>query len=104
MQSIIDKLKDNMQLLYRRALDADQTLARLQQQGQGKFQQIFPDDAGFQVQSKRFGPYVEELAKDIVALETQSDSPSFEQQLAMVVKKMEQLFSTLSGLKDSVKN
>ncbi|MBN7821486.1 hypothetical protein [Bowmanella yangjiangensis] len=103
MQSILDKLKDNMQILYRRALDADQTLAKLHQQGQGKFQQIFADDAGFKVQSKRFGPYVEELAKDIVTLEGLTGSSSFESELAVVVKKMEQLFNTLSGLKESLK-
>lgn len=103
MQSILDKLKDNMQVIYRRALDADQSLAKLHQQGQGKFQQVFADDAGFEVQSKRFGPYVEELARDIVNLEAQANTEAFEPQLANVVRKMELLFSTLAGFKDSLK-
>ena len=103
MQPILDKLKENIQVIYRRAVDADAMLAKLHQQGQGKFQQIFPEDAGFAVSSKRFGPYVEELAKQVIALETCDSQTEFEQQLPDVVKKMELLFSTLGNLQASLR-
>lgn len=102
MQNIIEKLKENLQVIYRKAVDADQTLGKLHANGQGKFQQVFPEDAGFTVNSKRFQPYVEELAKDILALE-QADAAAVQQQLPAVVKKMELLFSTLGNLQQSLK-
>ncbi|MDF2177909.1 hypothetical protein P2G88_06560 [Aliiglaciecola sp. CAU 1673] len=101
--SILEKLKENTQVIYRKALDADQTLGRLHQAGQGKFVQIFPQDAGFSVTSKRFQPYVEELAKDIAELESLNEQGPFETKLAVVVQKMEQLFSTLSRFKESLR-
>jgi len=103
MQNIIEKLKENLQVIYRRAVDADQNLGKLHASGQGKFQQVFPKDAGFVVSSKRFQPYVEELAKDILALEQANDA-DMQQQLPGVVKKMELLFSTLGNLQQSLKS
>lgn len=103
MQNIIDKLKDNLQIIYRRGLDADKTLATLQQQGKGKFQYVFAEDAGFNVKSKRFQPYIEELAKDIIQLE-QSDEKQQPNLLPNIVKKIELLFATLSQLQDSLKS
>lgn len=102
MQNIIEQLKDNLQTIYRKALDADQSLGKLSANGQGKFQQVFPEDAGFEVSSKRFQPYIEELAKDILALE-QADKSELKANLPVVVKKMELLFSTLGNLQHSIK-
>lgn len=102
--SLIEKLKENLQVIYRKAVDADDRLGQLYQSGLGKFAQIFPDDVGFTVASKRFKPYVEELAKDILALEKISDGTQFEAQLSLTVRKMEQLFSTLANFQQSLKD
>ncbi|MBC3766590.1 hypothetical protein [Neptunicella marina] len=103
MHNIIEKIKDNLQIIYRRALDADKALSSLHQQGKGKFQHIFADEAGFEVRSKRFQPYVEELAHDVMQLE-QADQNKAAELLPNVVKKMELLFTTLAQLQESLKN
>ncbi|WP_416306484.1 primosomal replication protein PriC [Neptunicella sp. SCSIO 80796] len=103
MQNIIDKLKDNLQVIYRRGLDADKSLSSLQQQGKGKYQHVFADDAVFNVKSKRFQPYIEELAKDIVQIEN-ADEATVKERLPLVIKKMELLFTTLAQLQDSLKS
>lgn len=41
MQTIIEKLTENAQLIYRKSIDADATIAKLQSAGKGKFQAIF---------------------------------------------------------------
>ena len=102
MQSVLDKLTENMQLIYRRAIDADKALAQLQSSGQGKFAHIFNEDAGFEVQSKRFMPYVEELGKDIASLAS-ADAPTLQSQLPVIVKKLELLMKTLATFQTSLK-
>ena len=102
MQTIFDKLTENLQLIYRKALDADDILTRLRNEGKGKFTAIFPADSGFVQQGKFFKPYVEELATDIQQL----NNASPEQQkagLPAIVKKMELLLSTLSQFRQSIR-
>lgn len=101
MHSLFEKLTENMQIIYRKAIDADQSLAQLQQSGKGKFNHIFSDDAGFTVQSKRFMPYVEELANDIAQLDS-IEPPVLQQSLPAIVKKMEMLLSTLAQFKTTL--
>ena len=103
MQHVLEKLAENMQLIYRKAIDADQSLAKLQQSGKGKFKNIFADDAGFGVQSKRFMPYVEELGKQIAQLD-QADNQTVEQALPDIVRKMELLLVTLGNLQQSLRD
>jgi hypothetical protein len=100
-RTLFEKLAENMQLIYRKAIDADGTLAKLQQNGKGKFNNVFTEDAGFSVQSKRFMPYVKELANQIVVLEKAS-AEDLQNELPDIVKKMELLLSTLNQLKVSV--
>lgn len=100
-RTLFEKLAENMQLIYRKAIDADDALAKLHQGGKGKFHYVFTDDAGFTVQSKRFMPYVKELAAEVVALEN-TDTETMEQELAVIVKKMEMLLTTLSQFKITV--
>lgn len=102
MQSVIDQLKQNLQLIYRRGLDADAKLTALQQQGKGKFQSVFADDAGFTVSSKRFGPYIEELGKEILALEQAEDDARRQAMLPDVVKKMQLMLTTLGQFRSSL--
>lgn len=101
MQSLFEKLTENMQVIYRKAIDADQSLATLQQSGKGKFNQLFTDDAGFSVQSKRFMPYVKEVAKDISDLDG-ADQQKLQQALPEIVGKMELLLTTLGQFKQSI--
>ncbi|GAA0854170.1 hypothetical protein [Aliiglaciecola litoralis] len=100
-RALFEKLAENMQLIYRKAIDADDVLAKLQQSGKGKFQNVFTQDAGFTVQSKRFMPYVKELAGQVVELEQEQDE-ELQIKLAEIVKKMELLLSTLNQFKSSV--
>ncbi len=102
MQNVLDKLTENMQLIYRKALDADDSLTKLQNMGKGKFQNIFAEDAGFTVKSKRFMPYVEELAGNVAAL-ANADQTNLQQSLPGIIKKMELLLSTLAQFQQSLK-
>ncbi len=99
--ALFEKLTENMQVIYRKAIDADASLAKIQQSGQGKFNHVFSDEAGFEVQSKRFMPYVEELAKDIANLQS-ADMAKLEEELPSIVKKMELLLATLAQFKSTI--
>ena len=103
MQTIIEKLTENAQLIYRKSIDADATIAKLQSAGKGKFQAIFPEDAGFDASGRFFKPYVEELAMDIASL-SQLGSEEQKQALPNVVKKIELLHTTLSQFQVSIKD
>lgn len=100
-RTLFEKLAENMQLIYRKAIDADDSLAKLQQGGKGKFNHVFADNAGFSVQSKRFMPYVKEVANQVVELENAAPE-TLELELATIVKKMELLLTTLSQFKVTV--
>ena len=97
MQQVLTKITENMQIIYRKAIDADSALDDLQRSGKAKFSVIFVEDSGFISRSKRFGPYVDELAKDITSL--QIDDSDIKDDIAIVVKKMELLLLTLGKLK-----
>ena len=101
MQTLFQQLAENMQLIYRKAIDADNALDALQKEGKGKFATIFDDNQGFTVSSKRFLPYVEETALEIAAL-SEADEAKVKQNLPNVVKKMEALLATLGQFKQSL--
>jgi hypothetical protein len=100
VQQVLAKITENMQLIYRKAIDADSALDKLQQAGKAKFSVIFTEDNGFTTKSKRFGPYVDELAKDISIL--QSDDIEIKREIATIVKKMELMLLTLAKLKVTI--
>jgi hypothetical protein len=100
VQQVLAKITENMQIIYRKAIDADSALDTLQQSGKGKFSVIFTEESGFTTRSKRFGPYVEELAQDITLL--QKEGADVESELISIVKRMELMLITLSKLKDSL--
>lgn len=95
MQTIIHTLSENVQVIYRKSIDADQIINRLQHDGKGKFSAIFAKDAGFTTSSRLFKPYVEELANEVLALE-QLDSDTVKAQLPSIVKKIELMLKTLN--------
>ena len=86
-----------MQIIYRKAIDADAALDQLQQSGKGKFSVIFSEESGFVTRSKRFGPYVDELALNITQLD--QESAKVTKDIAVIVKKMELLLVTIGKLK-----
>jgi hypothetical protein len=97
VQQVLAKITENMQIIYRKAIDADSALDKLQQSGKAKFSVIFTEDNGFTTKSKRFGPYVDELAKDISIL--QNDNIDIKNEITVIVKKMELMLLTLAKLK-----
>jgi hypothetical protein len=103
MQNIIQTLSENVQLIYRKAIDADNAITKLQASGKGKFLTIFSADVGFEAKSKHFKPYVEELAQEVANLSELSEA-ELKMKLPMLVKKIEQLFSTLANFQLSIKH
>jgi primosomal protein N'' len=102
MQTIIQKLGENVQLIYRKAIDADQIISQLQHDGKGKFTAIFPTESGFEANSKFFKPYVEELAKTVVELAEESEQ-EIKTALPDLVAKIELLLKTLATFQQSIR-
>lgn len=102
MQQIHQHLQDTLQTLYRKAIDADRALDRLQQDQKGKFQAIFPAESVFDAQSKRFSPYVEEVAQDWQQLK-EYDEAQAKEALPVLVKKLELLLTTLAQFQDTLR-
>lgn len=100
MEEVINKLKENLQLIYRKALDADKQLDALNKDGKGKFTVIFGEDTEFSSRSKRFLPYVEELALEITSLEANENQRT--ELLPTVVKKIKALLVTLEQFKSTI--
>ena len=102
MEAVIKQLYENVQLLYRKAVDADRALDQLKGQGKAKHRSVFPKEAGFQVTGDRFVPYIAELSEDIAslaALQENGEEKEFNAFLSTVVKKMESLFVILAKFK-----
>lgn len=102
MQTIIEKLAENLQLIYRKAIDADNVIAQLRNDGKGKFTAIFAEEAGFNHQGKFFKPYVEELAKEVLELKELAREQQ-KAQLGSIVKRIELLHSTLGQFQQSIR-
>ena len=107
MQAIIEKLQENLQIIYRKAVDADAKLDAFQKDGKGKFNTIFAESSPFKARAKRFEPYVAEVCENMdafVALDLeQTDKTEIEQRLGVLVAQIEQLLTTLVQFKESLK-
>lgn len=101
MNKIIAALNENLKVIYRKALDADSALNSLKASGKGKFNTIFGDGSGFTTRSKRFGPYVEEIAGEVAVLVDANDE-TLKLSLPSIVKKIELMLTTLEQLKRTV--
>jgi hypothetical protein len=101
MNSVVQALNENLRVIYRKSVDADSALNSLQSQGKGKFNTIFADGSGFVTRSKRFGPYVEELAGEVSVL---ADAPQAQVKIALpaLVKKIELMLKTLEQFKKTL--
>ncbi|GEA12436.1 hypothetical protein [Alteromonas sp. KUL49] len=102
MDAIHQQLQETLQILHRKALDADGILDSLQQAQHGKFTAVFAADSGFTTSAKRFGPYIEEIAKDWQAIKTLPEEEA-KTALPPLVKKIELALSTLSQFQTSLK-
>ncbi|MGK0502079.1 hypothetical protein [uncultured Alteromonas sp.] len=101
MQAIHQQLQDTIQTLYRKTVDADQALDRLQKDSQGKFAAVFAADSPFTTQAKRFGPYVEEIALDWQALKDMTEEEA-KAALPALIKKIELALTTVSQFQQSL--
>ena len=101
MNSVVQALNDNLRVIYRKSVDADTALNSLQAQGKGKFNTIFAEGSGFETRSKRFGPYVEELAGEVSVL-VEADKEAITSALPLLVKKIEIMLSTLEQFKKTL--
>ena len=99
---VIAALNENLRVVYRKAVDADAALDKLLASGKGKFNTIFADDIGFATNSKRFGPYVEELAGEVAGLVNANEN-EWSKKLPSIVSKLEAMLTTLEQFKHSVK-
>lgn len=102
MNKIIAALNDNLRVIYRKAVDADAALSKLQSSGKGKFQTIFGDNSGFATRNKRFGPYVEELATEVAHI-ADADETTINKALPKIVPKIELMLQTLEKFKQTLK-
>ena len=94
---VIEQLKENLQIAYRQAIDADAKLDELKKAGHGKFTSIFTAEQGFMVSSNRFLPYVQELVDDLTKLQqhTSLDPVALE----TLVRQLAALLQTLHAFK-----
>ncbi len=108
MNKVVHALNENLRVIYRKAVDADAALNSLQAQGKGKFKTIFAEGSGFNTRSKRFGPYVEELAGEVAHIAKLEDDAaslqsSLNDALPILVSKIEAMLTTLEQFKQTVK-
>jgi primosomal protein N'' len=101
-ESLIKQLQENIKIIYHRAIDADKQLEQLRQQKKAGFAQIFTNDSAFKNHSTTFLPYVEELAADLQAIQTDNDE-HYKTLIPAIVVKIELLFKTLKAFKDNLK-
>lgn len=97
-ESVQQQLQENIKLIYHRAVDADKALEELRKQDVASFAHIFSNDTPFTNHSDTFLPYVEELAADLQAIQTDDDE-HYKTQIPAIVVKIELLFKTLDAFK-----
>lgn len=104
MNKVIAALNENLQIAYRKAIDADAALDTLRASGKGKFNTIFSDETLFTSRSKRFKDYVEEVAGDVASLQSEDQGiPETQQEsLSLIVNKLALLLSTLEQFKQTL--
>ena len=104
MESLINSLEENLKDLYRKAVDADKYIDELKKQGHGKFGTIFKEEAGFSTSAKKFMPYLEETAEQILKIKESNQTPAMQKnEIESVVKKLHLLHSTLAEFKSALK-
>ncbi len=98
---VFEQIQQNIQLVYRQAIDADQRLDSFKQAGHAKHKAVFTKDKGFVVQSNRFKPYAAELAEEFDDLKKQEQPDN--QAIAELVARLGVLLQTLRLFKQKAK-
>ncbi|GAA5215491.1 prephenate dehydrogenase [Corallincola platygyrae] len=101
--ALYEHLSNNLKQAYRQAIDADAILNEMLKLDVGKFNAVFTEESGFETESVRFKPYVEELAEQMEGLKT-LEGETFEQALKAWVGKLELLLRTLAEFKRNLKS
>lgn len=102
-ERVLEQLQDNVKIIYHKAVDADKQLKQLRQQEKAGFAQIFAADSAFKNHSTTFLPYVEELAADLQAIQTDSEA-HYKTLLPAIVVKIELLFKMLNAFQANLKD
>ena len=98
---VFEQIQQNIQLVYRQAIDADQQLDSFKQAGHGKYKAIFSKDEGFVIESNRFKPYVAELVGEFEELKKQEQPDN--QVIADLVARLGVILQTLQLFKQKAK-
>ncbi len=101
-EKVVEQLQENLKVVYHKAVDADKKLVLLREQNKAAFAQIFTQDTAFKNHSTTFLPYVEELAADLQAIQT-DEGEHYKTMLPEIVVKLELLFKTLITFKENLK-
>ena len=97
-KAVEQQLIENISIILKKSLTADATLADLRDKKKAGFEAIFKKDAGFNCSANTFQPYVEEIADDLLRWQENKTQQTI---LIPLVKKIEQLFTVLSGFEQS---
>lgn len=104
MENLINSLEDNLKELYRKAVDADNSINELKKQGHGKFAAIFPEQTLFDLKADKFMPYLEQTAEQILKLrDSKVPLEQNQQEIEAIVKKLHLLHTTLAEFKAALK-
>jgi primosomal protein N'' len=101
-ETVLKHLQENVKIIYHKAVDADKQLEQLRADKKAGFAQIFTADSAFKNHSDTFLPYVEELAADLQAIQT-DDEDHYKKLLPNIVVKIELLFKMLATFKSNLK-
>ena len=102
-ESVLKLLQENVKIIYHQAVDADKALAHLHSKKENSFTHIFKSQSAFKNHSSTFLPYVEELAADLQAIQTEDDA-RYKILLPNIIVKIELLFKTLNSFKTQIKD
>jgi hypothetical protein len=102
-EQILNSLKENIQIIYRQSVDADQSIEALKEQNKANFSAIFGDSTPFLARSPLFLVYVEEIVADMLTLQQTQSDDDIKRLLPGLVKKIELMFKTLQAFKQGLK-
>ena len=102
-EQLFEALQENIRVIYRKSVDADNNLDQLRKQDKGKFSTIFNKEQGFETESNRFQPYAEELGRDLLALQQDSSEENLKVKLPQLVNKIEIQLQMLTVFKSNLR-
>ena len=101
-QQLHEQLTAPLKGFYHPAIEADEFLTLISKRKLGKFSAIFAADSGFNANSNRFLPYLEELDDDQQAL-PKTDEEGFDVAIAAFLGKLQQMHNVLGQFSEQLK-